>query len=308
MTTPTSFALLFPGQGTEAVGMSAEWTEEEPWIRAVAAMETASGFPLRRWMAEGPLEELRAPRQAPCAVVAHSVGLYRTHRAAGMPRPVAVTGHSLGFFSAVVAAGVVPLEAVADLIRAVEDLSEARFGPHTHGMAFFIGLSELELRQALVGHSELVLSNLNGQAQFTVSGPRSSLEALLERAGPQAVKSGLLPVRHPLHGIHMVPLLPEVTRRLAAWVPSEPEFPVVSHASGRWMTDGREIWDEAIASVGLPVCWPAVIQSLRAREVAYVECGFGNQLTNLTRWADRGAQVMSLQEHARLETWEIVCG
>lgn len=304
MTDPKTIALLFPGQGTEAVGMSAGWVEEAPWREAVEAMEAASGYPLRRLMAEGPLEALQAPRQAPCAVVAHSVGLYRSHRRAGMPLPAVGTGHSLGFFSAVVAAGVAPLEAVADLIGAVEDLSESRFGPHTHGMAFFIGLSELELREALVGHPGLVLSNLNGKAQFTVSGAREELEPLVERLAPQAMKSGLLPVRHPLHGVHMVPLLPEVTRRLSRWAPREPDFPLLSHADGRRLTTGREIWDEAIASVGLPVSWLEVVKGLQALQARVCECGYGAQLANLTRWADRELRVQSLQPAALLGSWK----
>jgi [acyl-carrier-protein] S-malonyltransferase len=221
-----------------------------------------------------------------------------------MPLPIAATGHSLGFFSAVVAAGVVPLEAALDLINAVEDLSEACFGRETHGMAFFIGLSELELRQALVGHPEMVLSNLNGQAQFTVSGPRPALESLVGDLGPQAMKSGLLPVRHPLHGVHMVPLLPAVTRRLIRWAPSRPDFPLLSHADGRLLASGHEIWDEAIASVGLPVVWPAVVSALQRLGSSVYECGHGVQLANLTRWADRQLQVVSLQASGRLAHWQ----
>jgi [acyl-carrier-protein] S-malonyltransferase len=296
-----STALLFPGQGTEALGMCAGWETDPAWRATLARAESASGLPLRHLMAEGPLEALRAERNAPCAVVAHSVGLFQAHRAAGMPLPKVAAGHSLGFFSAVVAAGVAPLEAVIDLINAVEDLSEAAFGPETHGMAFFIGLTELELRQALAGHPELVLSNLNGQAQFTISGPRPALAALVDALGPQAMKSGLLPVRHPLHGVHMVPLLPGVTRRLAAWTPASPAFPLLSHADGRILASGSEIWDEAIASVGLPVCWPEVVKALRPHRV--FECGHGAQLANLTRWADRQLSVVSLQDPGQLSCW-----
>ena len=285
--------------------MSAGWESNEAWVRTLEAAEKASGFQLRHLMSAGPLEALRADRCAPCAVVAHSVGLFRAHREAGMPMPILATGHSLGFFSAVVAAKVVPLEAVFDLINAVEDLSEATFGRETHGMAFFIGLTELELRQALVGHPEMVLSNLNGQAQFTVSGPRPALASLVETLGPQAMKSGLLPVRHPLHGVHMVALLPAMTRRLVQWTPGAPDFPVLSHADGRSLTSEHEIWDEAIASVGLPVCWPSVVKSLRSQGLSAFECGHGSQLANLTRWADRQLQVVSLQDPGRLISWQV---
>ena len=308
MPTHAPIALLFPGQGTEALGMSTGWEANGIWTSTLEAAERTCGLPLRDLMAAGPLEALRADRCAPCAVVAHSVGLYQAHRAAGMPLPRVATGHSLGFFSAVVAARVVPLEAVFDLIQAVEELSEACFGRETHGMAFFIGLTELELRQALVGHPEMVLSNLNGQAQFTVSGPRSALGALVEALGPQAMKSGLLPVRHPLHGVHMVPLLPAVTRRLVGWAPGVPDFPLLSHADGRSLATGHEIWDEAIASVGLPVCWPAVVNALRNSGHAAFECGHGTQLTNLTRWADRLLPVVSLQDPGRLASWQADSG
>jgi [acyl-carrier-protein] S-malonyltransferase len=295
MSIAAPLVLFFPGQGTEAPGMSAGWTSNPVWSLTLDEAEAACGFPLRRLMAEGPAEALRAPHVAPCAVVAHSVGVYRAQREAGLPLPALATGHSLGFYSAVAAARVVPLRAVFELIAAVESLSGERFGPGTHGMAFFIGLSEMELREALAGRPELVLSNLNGQAQFTVSGPRAALEDLVGELSPGAMKCGLLPVQHPLHGMHMVPLLPAIARRLARWEPGGPDFPLASHADGRILAGAGEIWDEAIASVGLPVCWPAVVRSVRPHGAAFLECGHGSQLANLTRWADRQLLVTSLQ-------------
>ncbi|OQA38195.1 MAG: Malonyl CoA-acyl carrier protein transacylase [Acidobacteria bacterium ADurb.Bin340] len=303
MVSDAPFALLFPGQGTEAVGMSTGWDGHPDWREVVARAETRSGFDLEAWMREGPESELRAPRQAPYAVVAHSVGLFRAHRAAGMPLPRVATGHSLGFYSAVVAAGVVPLEAVLELVDAVEDASAQAFGPGTHGMAFVIGLSERELREALEGQPDLALSNLNGRAQFTVSGPRPALETLLEAVQGRALKCGLLPVQHPLHGPHMVPLVPSLARRLAAWKPRDPEFPLLSHATGALLTTGAACWDEALVSVALPVCWVPVASAVRAQVEAAFECGHGAQLANLTRWAERTLAVKSLQDPAALAAW-----
>jgi len=296
-------ALLFPGQGTESVGMSAGWEGVDAWIETLDRAEAHSGCPLRQWMREGPEALLRAPRNAPFAVIAHSVGIYRAHRAAGMPLPAFATGHSLGYFSALVAAEGVPIEAVMDLVNAVEDLCIPRFQGEG-GMAFFIGITELELRQALINRPGQVLSNLNGKSQFTVSGSRKQLEALVEELGPQCLKAGLLPVRHPLHGPHMVPLLPEITRRLSAWKPQAPKFPVISHTDGRWITDGAEAWDECIASVGLPVCWLEVVQAFGSAPVALYECGFGNQLANLTRWAARERTIGSLQNPELRTLWQ----
>jgi len=228
-------------------------------------------------------------------VLAHSVGLYRAHRAAGMPAPVAATGHSMGFFSAVVASGVVPLEAALDLITAVEEESEARFGAGAMGMAFVIGLGEGEVQAALTRHSELALSNRNGRAQFTVSGPKAALEAFVEELRPAALKCGLLPVQHPLHGPHMVALVPAVARRLAGVAPAAPDFPLISHFDGRLLRAGGEIWDEAVAGPALPVDWLRVVAALKVLGAPLAECGFGTQLTGLTRWADRDLAVRSLQ-------------
>jgi len=288
--------LLFPGQGTEAVGMSAGWDAHGAWLDTVRAAEAHTGYPLQRLMAEGPLEDLRFQRHAPCAVLAHSVGLFRAWRALGGPLPVAATGHSMGFYSALVAAGVVPLEAALDLITAVEDLSGAAFAERAMGMAFVIGVPELEVRRALLEHPSLALSNRNGQAQFTVSGPVVDLEKLVAALAPSALKAGLLPVRHPLHGPHMAALLPAVTRRLAGVAPALSAFPLISHFDGRLLADGAAAWDEGLASVTLPVDWPAVVARLKDLAAPLAECGFGSQLAGLTRWADRNLVVTSLQK------------
>jgi len=287
--------LLFPGQGTEAVGMSKGWEANGAWVATLEAAEAHSGYPLRQLMAEGPMEALRFQRHAPCAVLAHSVGVYRAWRAAGLPRPLAATGHSMGFYSALVAAEVVPLEAALELLSAVEDLSEAAFAGRPMGMAFLIGVPELDLRQALLGHPSLALSNRNGQAQFTVSGPLEDLEQLVAALKPAAFKAGLLPVKHPLHGPHMATLLPAVARRLASVAPAAPAFPLISHFDGRLLKKGIEAWDDGLASVVLPVDWLAVVARLKALDAPLAECGHGSQLTGLTRWADRSLTVTSLQ-------------
>ncbi|MDP1833216.1 MAG: ACP S-malonyltransferase [Geothrix sp.] len=298
----TASVLLFPGQGTEAVGMSAGWEAHGAWVDTVRTAETHTGQPLRRLMAEGPLEDLRFQRHAPAAVLAHSVGVFRAWREAGMPLPAAAAGHSMGFYSALVAAGVVPLEAALDLLAAVEDLSEAAFAGRAMGMAFIIGVTELEVRQALLAHPALALSNRNGQAQFTVSGPVDELESLVAILRPSALKAGLLPVQHPLHGPHMAALLPAVTRRLAAVTPAAPAFPLISHYDGRMLATGAAAWDEGLASVALPVDWLAVVPRLRILGAPLAECGHGSQLAGLTRWADRNLLVDSLQRPPHLKT------
>lgn len=279
--------------------MSQGWETVEAWRVCLDEAEGSCGLPLRRWMAEGSAEELSAQRHAPFAVIAHSVGVFRAHAAAGMPGPAWATGHSLGFLSATVAAGVVPLSTMFRFVKAVETLAPLRFP--AHGMAFVIGMKELPLREHLLAWPELELSNLNGSAQFTVSGPRPALEALLEAIRPQVLKAGLLPVRHPLHSSAMAALLPGLAREVAEVLPAAPAFPLRSFSTGAPLEGAQACWDEAQASLALPVRWPLVVAALGAERV--LECGFGSQLANLSRWLRRELRVDSLQDPASRECW-----
>lgn len=288
--------LLFPGQGTEAIGMSKGWEADETWWRTVEAAEARTGIPLLRLMAEGPIEALCRQRIAPVAVLAHSVGIYRAWRDAGLPLPVAGAGHSMGFYAALVAATVIPLEAALELISAVEDLAGEAFRDHPMGMGFVIGIGEMDLRKALFAYPELVLSCRNGKAQFTVSGPLAALLPVLEGLRPEALKVGLLPVKHPIHGPHMAAFLPALTRTLGKVKPRDPAFPLISHFDGRLIQRGSEAWDEGLASIALPVDWLAVVERLKSLHSPLLECGHGGQLAGLTRWADRDLVVASLQD------------
>ncbi len=275
--------------------MSEGWASNAVWNETMAAAEARTGFALRAWMADGPLEALRTQRHAPCVVLAHSVAVYRAQRAAGMPCPAGATGHSMGFFSAVVAAGVVPLEATLELINATEDCAEARFSLGQMGMAFVIGMNETDIHRVLARHPELLLSNINGKAQFTVSGPQPALHEFVSEVALDSLKCGLLPVRHPLHCDHMAPLIPYIKARLEDWVPRTPAFPLISPLDGRLMDSGFEVWEETIVSIASAVNWPMAVAGLKRLGADFFECGFGSQLKNLTGWIDRDLKVESLQ-------------
>lgn len=294
--------LLFPGQGTEAVGMSSGWTENSVWARTLADAEAHTSFPLRAWMAEGPVAALQGQRHGPAAVLAHGVAVYRAHRAAGMPLPAAATGHSMGFFTCLAAAEVIGLEEALDLLRANEDECQGRFEPGAYGMAFLIGLPEGEVRGLIHGREDLLLSNVNGAAQVTLSGPRPALQAFVDVHGPRCLKAGLLPVELPLHCDHMAPLLPYVRERLAAIRPRDPRFPLLSPLDGRRIEDGFEAFEEAVVSIAATIHWPLVAEGLRAIPGPLLECGHGRQLANLTGWILRDRPVVSLQTAPDLQT------
>ena len=292
----TAPILVFPGQATESIGMSESWIANPHWNETMAKAEACTGYALRDWMSHGPLAVLRTQRHAPCLVLAHSVALYQAQRAGGMPLPAGASGHSMGFFSAIVAAEVVPLEATLELINATEDCAEARFEPGQMGMAFVIGISESGIQQVLERHPDLLLSNINGKAQFTVSGPQTALHEFISEVEPDSLKCGLLPVRHPLHCDHMAPLIPYIKARLESWIPRNPAFPLISPLDGRLLNGGFEVWEEAIVSIASAVNWPMAVMGLKGFGTDFFECGFGSQLKNLTGWIDRTVKVESLQD------------
>jgi [acyl-carrier-protein] S-malonyltransferase len=275
--------------------MSEGWTSNPEWNETMAKAEACTGYELRAWMSQGPLEALRAQRHAPCVVLAHSVAVFRAQRAAGMQLPAGASGHSMGFFSAIAAAEVVPLEATLELIRATEDCADTRFSAGQMGMAFVIGISEVDIHRALDQHPDLLLSNINGKAQFTVSGPQLGLSEFISEVSPNSLKCGLLPVRHPLHCDHMAPLIPYIKVRLEAWVPRAPSFPLISPLDGRLLDGGFEAWEETIVSIASAVNWPLAVVGLKGLGSDFFECGFGSQLKNLTGWIDRGLKFESLQ-------------
>jgi [acyl-carrier-protein] S-malonyltransferase len=276
--------------------MSRGWEDIPAWRAALESAEAHLGRALRPLMVQGPAEVLSSQRVAPYAVLAHAVGLYRAHRQAGMTLPAGASGHSMGFFSALVAAEVVPLEAALDLITATEDACDARFGEGRMGMAYVIGLTEAEVREALAAQPGARISNLNGRAQFALSGERAALEGFLAAVAPRALKAGLLPVQHPLHCDLMDPVLPAIQDALRSWIPAAPAFPLVSPLDGRRIDHGFEAWEEAIVSVAAPVRWSGTVHGLQSLGRDFFECGYGPQLMNLTRWVDRQQAVASLQE------------
>lgn len=287
-------ALLFPGQGSEALGMSKGWEQVEAWNSAMDRAESHSGLPLREWMSAGPDECVKDQGNSPVIIISHSIGIFLSHSQVGMPRPAMAAGHSLGFYAALVAAGAIPLETVIDLVMDNERTAKEKFGRGQYGMAYLIGIKAEALQDALENWPELHIANVNSNAQFTVSGVLDALNGLLSQVGGQCLHSGLLPVTYPLHGPMMKAVSMEVKKRMSCAKANALGFSLVSHVDGRIISDGQEAWDEALESITLPVVWPSVINSLVAHSCAVFECGFGKQLANLCRWVQREMVVESL--------------
>lgn len=287
MSTRTAF--LFPGQGSQAVGMGQDLVERFP--EAKACFEEADevlGFPLSRLCFEGPIEELTQTRNAQPAILVHGIAVHRILVAQGVDAPEMVAGHSLGEFSAACAAGVMSF---ADAVRVVRRRGELMWeaGQETPGtMAAVMGLdpdacAEVCASVSGAGHGVVVVANRNSPAQVVISGDVAAVEAAadpLKEAGARRV------VGLPVSGAFHSPLLAGAGAAfgdfLARVVLHDASPPVLANVSATPLTDAEELRASFVEQLTAPVRWHDGVQVMVDSGIQrFLEVGPGNVLTNL---------------------------
>jgi [acyl-carrier-protein] S-malonyltransferase len=288
-------ALLFPGQGSQAVGMGRDLAERFPAARAVfQEADDALGFALSRLMWEGPAEELTLTVNAQPALLVHSAAAWAVLRDAEL-NVVCAGGHSLGEFSAYHAAGSL---AFADAVRTVRRrgelmLESGNARPGT--MAAVLGLDDEVVegvcREASAEGSVVVPANFNTPGQVVVSGDVSAVE----RAGPMLVSAGAKKVQ-PLtvSGAFHSPLMQVAQVGLQAQLDSvdfaAPAFPVISNVTAHAVTDADEARTLLVDQLVSPVRWTQSVQTmLQMGAERFLEIGAGKVLTGMLKRIDRAA-------------------
>lgn len=306
-----STVLVFPGQGSQKVGMGGAWAERSPAAaRTFEEADDVLGEPLSRLISEGPEDDLTLTANTQPAILTVSVAIHRALAERGIDlAPVAVAGHSLGEYSALVAAGALDFAAALALVRRRGELMQRAVPAGQGAMAAILGLDReavaaLVADAAAAGDGVVTVANDNSPGQIVIAGDAAAVDRAVALATERgARRATLLPVSAPFHSPLMAPAREGLTPHLTAAGIRDAAVPVVVNVDARAVTRGEELRDALVRQVDSPVRWVESIE-LAARDFAadtFVEIGPGSVLTGLIRRIVSGARTVSLGEPAGLE-------
>jgi [acyl-carrier-protein] S-malonyltransferase len=287
------FALVFPGQGSQSVGMMAPF-ETLPGVRATFEEASAVlGQDLWRLAAEGPAEEMsRTVNTQPLMLVA-GIALYRAWRAAGGRAPDFVAGHSLGEYTAMVAAEVLPFPDAVSLVRFRAQAMQEAVPEGTGAIAAILGLDDETIRAVCKEAAQgevLEAANYNTPGQVVIAGHRGAVERGMAAAKARGAKRAVaLAMSAPSHCSLMQPAVERLQARIAGIEIRAPRIPYITNADVRVPQDAQAVRDSMLRQLCSPVRWVETVQSMAGHGVTLiVECGPGGVLTGLNK---RSAEV-----------------
>ena len=306
----TSVAFIFPGQGSQSLGMGRDLATSSPAAAAVwEAADAALGESISTLAWEGPSERLDLTENAQPALLAASMAILGMLRerwaAAGVPEPTPAfaAGHSMGQYSAFVAAGVLSLDDGVRLVRRRGELMQASGRGRDGAMAALIGLDDAKLPELLAAageHGTFVVANRNSPGQVVVSGERTAVEAGAELAKTFGAKRAIvLPVSVAAHSPLMAEAADGMRETLARIAFRDPTTTLLSNADARPIVTGAEARAELVDHLTAGVDWVAAVERMTSAGVTtFVEVGPGKVLSGLIKRIAPDAEVISADDPA----------
>jgi len=303
----TPFAFVFPGQGSQSVGMLDAWGDHPAVAQTLAEASAALGEDLGRLIREGPKEALELTTNTQPVMLTAAIACYRAWLAEGGSQPAAVAGHSLGEYSALVASGALTLADALPLVRLRAQAMQEAVPVGVGAMAAILGLDAAAVRDGCVAAAaetgEVVsAANFNDPKQTVIAGTKAGVDKaceLLKAAG--AKRALLLPVSAPFHCELMKPAAERLRERLAGMPLAAPRIPLVNNIDAAAPDEPDAVRDALYRQAFGPVRWVEVVQALRARGLRHIlECGPGKVLSGLVKRIDAEAVSLTVLDPATL--------
>ncbi|HXN09848.1 MAG TPA: ACP S-malonyltransferase [Steroidobacteraceae bacterium] len=296
-----SIALVFPGQGSQSVGMMSALAAQHPLVRECYARASARlGFDLWQLVAEGPPERLNSTEHTQPAMLVAGVATAMIWRAGGGAAPCAVAGHSLGEFAALVCAGVLQFEDAVELVRYRGQLMQRAVPEGVGAMAAILGLEDAQVEAACLeaAQGEVVEAvNHNSPGQVVIAGHLAAVERAITACRERgARRAQLLTVSVPAHSSLMRAAAQSLAERLEQLEVRSPQCHYISAVDGLRHDDPADIRSTLVRQLASPVRWQQTVQALFELAPVLIECGPGRVLTSLNRRIARGAQVHAIED------------
>ena len=293
-----SFAFVFPGQGSQSVGMLDAWADHPVVTAVLQESSEALGEDVGKLIQEGPKEALALTTNTQPVMLVAGVAAYRAWIFEGGSKPAVVAGHSLGEYSALVASGVLSLSDAVQTVRLRAAAMQEAVPVGTGAMAAVLGMSAADViagcLEAASASGEVVEAvNFNDPAQTVIAGSKAGVEKASEVLKAKGAKRCLpLPVSAPFHSSLMKPAAEKLREKLATITFNAPQIPVVNNIDVAIETDATKIKDALYRQAFGPVRWVECMAAIKARGVnTVIECGPGKVLSGMCKRID--AEIVS---------------
>jgi [acyl-carrier-protein] S-malonyltransferase len=282
----TPFVFLFPGQGSQSIGMLEGLAAAYPQVQdTFAEGSQALGFDLWRLVTQGPVEELGRTENTQPAMLAAGVGVWRVWLARGGPMPVAMAGHSLGEYSALVCAGALDYAAAVATVAERGRLMQGAVPAGQGAMAAVLGLDDAQVAALCAAQAEgevLEAVNFNAPGQVVIAGAAGAVNRAVGAAKAAGAKRAIvLPVSVPSHCALMQPAAERLAAYLAGVTVKSPQIPVIHNVTVETAADPDLIRSLLVRQLASPVRWVETVQRLSAEASLALEAGPGKVLTGL---------------------------